>query len=74
LDFSPVSAPGVGSALLAHAEKEIAARGVATAHLYVIASNVRAIAFYQNRGWQRLREVPHEFLPIPRLEMTKLVR
>src|SRR5688500_3523908 len=62
---------GVGSALLAHAEQEIAARSIATAHLSVIASNVRAIAFYEQRGWQRLREVPHELLSIPRLEMTK---
>lgn len=62
---------GAGSALLAHAEQEITARGIATAHLSVIASNARAIAFYERRGWQRLREVPHELLPIPRLEMTK---
>jgi ribosomal protein S18 acetylase RimI-like enzyme len=64
---------GVGSALLSHAEQEIAARGIATAHLSVIASNARAIAFYERRGWQRLREVPHELLSIPRLEMTKRV-
>ncbi|WP_162917615.1 GNAT family N-acetyltransferase [Dongia deserti] len=62
---------GVGSALLTHGEKEIAARGVATAHLYVIASNAPAIAFYERCGWQHLREVPHELLSIPRLEMTK---
>ncbi len=64
---------GAGSALLMHAEREIAARGVATAHLYVIASNAQAIAFYQRHGWHRLREVPHELLPIPRLEMTKAI-
>jgi GNAT superfamily N-acetyltransferase len=64
---------GVGSALLAHAEREIAARGITAAHLSVIASNARAIAFYERRGWQRLREVPHELLSIPRLEMTKRV-
>jgi ribosomal protein S18 acetylase RimI-like enzyme len=64
---------GVGSGLLAHAEQEIAVRGVATAHLSVIASNARAIAFYERRGWQRLREAPHELLSIPRLEMTKRV-
>ena len=62
---------GVGSGFLAHAEREIAARGIATAHLSVIASNARAIAFYERRGWQRLREVAHELLSIPRLEMTK---
>jgi len=59
--------------LLAHAEQEIAARGIATARLSVIASNKRAITFYERRGWQRLREKPHELLPIPRLEMTKKV-
>lgn len=64
---------GVGSALLQHGEKEIAARGIATAHLSVIASNARAIAFYERRDWRRLREVPHELLPVPRLEMTKSV-
>ena len=64
---------GVGSKFLEHAEREIAARGIGTAHLSVIASNARAIAFYEQRGWQRLREVPHELLPVPRLEMTKSV-
>jgi len=64
---------GVGSALLLHGEKEIAARGIATAHLRVIASNMRAVAFYECRGWQRLREAPHELVPYPRLEMTKAV-
>ena len=64
---------GVGSRLLAHAEREIAARGVATAHLSVIASHARAIAFYERRGWQRLRETPHELVSFPRLEMTKTV-
>lgn len=64
---------GVGSALLRHAEQEIAKRGVATAHLHVIASNKRAIAFYEKRGWRPLRETPHEIAPDPRLEMTKTV-
>ena len=65
---------GVGSALLIHGEKEIAARGVASAHLYVIASNAPAIAFYKSCGWRPLREVAHELLPIPRLEMAKTIR
>ncbi|HWA47784.1 MAG TPA: GNAT family N-acetyltransferase [Dongiaceae bacterium] len=64
---------GAGSALLAQAEREIAARGIATAHLSVIASNVRAIAFYERNGWRGLRETPHERLPVPRLEMIKTV-
>jgi ribosomal protein S18 acetylase RimI-like enzyme len=64
---------GVGSALLLHGEKEIAARGIATARLHVLASNQRAIAFYEKRGWRRGRETPHEVAPVPRLEMTKPV-
>jgi ribosomal protein S18 acetylase RimI-like enzyme len=64
---------GVGSALLVHAEQEFAARGIAMAHLSVIASNARAIAFYERRGWRKLREAPHELVSFPRLEMTKTV-
>lgn len=65
---------GVGSAFLRRAEREIAARDIGMAHLHVIASNVRAIAFYEWHGWRRLRDVPHEILSIPRIEMTKIVR
>lgn len=64
---------GVGSALLRHGEQQIAARGISTAYLSVIASNLSAIAFYEKRGWERLREVPHGIAPVPRLEMTKRV-
>ena len=64
---------GVGSALLRHGEQEIAARGIATAHLHVIASNKRAIAFYARHGWRPVRETPHEIAPHPRLEMAKTV-
>ena len=64
---------GVGSALLQHAEKEIAARGIATAHLHVIASNKRPIAFYEKRGWRPVRETPHPVAPAPRLEMAKVI-
>lgn len=64
---------GIGSTFLARAEREIAARGVQVAHLAVIASNAHAIAFYERRGWRRLRETPHELLSIPRVEMVKSV-
>jgi GNAT superfamily N-acetyltransferase len=64
---------GVGSALLQHGEKEIAARGIATAKLQVIASNHRAIAFYEKRGWRPVRETPHEVALARRLEMTKAI-
>lgn len=64
---------GVGSAFLRVAEREIAARGSGTAYLSVIASNARAVAFYERRGWRRHRDVPHEIVSIPRIEMTKAV-
>jgi len=68
-----IGSQGVGSALLRHGEKEIAARDIATAHLSVIASNKRAIAFYEKRGWRPLRKTPHEIAPAPRQEMIKMV-
>jgi ribosomal protein S18 acetylase RimI-like enzyme len=62
---------GVGSALLAHGEMEIAKRGFAKANLHVVASNARAIGFYMRNGWQQVREVPHERLPIMMVDMAK---
>ena len=41
--------------------------------LSVIASNTRAIAFYEKRGWRPLRKTPHEIAPAPRQEMIKMV-
>jgi len=64
---------GVGSAFLNLAEREIAERGIGIAFLSVISSNERAITFYERRGWQRQRELPHEMVRIPRIEMTKAV-
>lgn len=59
---------GVGSALLSQGQKEIAARGIAVGHLYVIASNTRAVAYYERRDWKQLRAAPYELLSIPRVE------
>jgi ribosomal protein S18 acetylase RimI-like enzyme len=64
---------GIGSALLARGELEIAERGSAFARLRVVASNRTAVSFYLRYGWQLEREFPHESLPLVMLEMRKRV-
>jgi ribosomal protein S18 acetylase RimI-like enzyme len=43
---------GIGSELLAHAEREIRSRGHRALRLRVVKSNTRAVEFYQNHGWK----------------------
>lgn len=62
---------GLGSALLAQAEAEIAARGIDLARLRVVRGNDAAIAFYRRRNWRLAREYRHERLPIDILELEK---
>jgi GNAT superfamily N-acetyltransferase len=62
---------GVGTALLGHAEAEIADRGYRHAKLRVVRSNTNAAMFYQKRGWQVDGVIPHEHLPITMVVMTK---
>jgi GNAT superfamily N-acetyltransferase len=42
---------GVGRALIAHARADLAATGVATAHLWLLEGNARAARFYLADGW-----------------------
>ena len=42
---------GVADALLGEAERQVLARGHATAWLAVVAGNARARAFYERKGW-----------------------
>lgn len=42
---------GVGRALIAQARADLAAAGVAEAHLWVLAGNARAERFYARDGW-----------------------
>jgi GNAT superfamily N-acetyltransferase len=42
---------GVGSALIARARDDLAAAGIAEAHLWLLAGNDRALQFYQRDGW-----------------------
>jgi ribosomal protein S18 acetylase RimI-like enzyme len=62
---------GVGSRLLAQGESEIAARGYQTCRLRVVKSNLAAVHFYSQQGWQIAREFAHEKYAHPMLEMAK---
>ena len=62
---------GIGSGLLAIAEKEIANRGIPLARLRVISSNTNAIRFYQARGWKIAEEYPHERFQVFVTQMKK---
>lgn len=42
---------GVGRALIAQARADLAAAGIAEAHLWVLVGNARAERFYQRDGW-----------------------
>ena len=62
---------GIGAKLLDHAEREIRGRGHDVIHLRVVKSNIRAIHFYQSRGWRVNREFLHEKFGHAMLEMIK---
>jgi GNAT superfamily N-acetyltransferase len=62
---------GVGSKLLAKGEAEIAARGHRSCRLRVVLSNVVAVQFYVNHGWQIAREFAHEKYHHAMLELAK---
>ena len=51
---------GIGARLLAQAELEIRGRGHETLRLRVVKSNIRAVHFYESKGWMVCREFPHE--------------
>jgi ribosomal protein S18 acetylase RimI-like enzyme len=62
---------GIGTKLLAHAEREIRSRGHDIFRLRVVKSNPRAVQFYQSQGWRVHREFPHEKFGHAMLEMIK---
>ena len=62
---------GVGGALLAQGEAEVAARGQPIFRLRVVSTNKTAIEFYHKHGWRVEREFPNERLPVAMLEMSK---
>ena len=43
---------GIGSNLMAHARRDLAANGYGTATLWVLAANAQARAFYEEGGWR----------------------
>jgi GNAT superfamily N-acetyltransferase len=65
---------GVGSALLAKGEDEIAARGHSHAMLRLVAKNDRALKFYLAKNWAVKREFLHEKYGFPMLELTKTLK
>lgn len=62
---------GVGTALLAAMEREIAASGFAVARLRCLEPNLRSRAFYASRGWIEVRVYPHETIPLNTVDMRK---
>jgi GNAT superfamily N-acetyltransferase len=59
---------GIGVALLDRAEREIAERGHSVGRLRCVYSNANAIAFYEARGWTRVRRYPDRTLEFYDLE------
>ena len=62
---------GIGAKLLEQAELELGGRGHETFRLRVVKSNIRAVQFYESRGWRVHREFPHEKFGHAMFEMTK---
>jgi GNAT superfamily N-acetyltransferase len=51
---------GVAAALLDHAERHLASRGVTTAWLACAIGNDRAARFYEKRGWRRVATITYQ--------------
>lgn len=64
---------GIGSILLAHAERETGSRGHRVLRLRVVKSNTRAVEFYRGHGWSVDHEFPHEKFRHTMFEMHKSV-
>jgi GNAT superfamily N-acetyltransferase len=64
---------GLGAELLARAEAEIVERGYTLARLRVIATNVRARAFYERHDWYVDRRYPHASGAVEILELVKIL-
>jgi ribosomal protein S18 acetylase RimI-like enzyme len=62
---------GVGTRLLAEAEREICSRGHETFRLNVVKTNIRAVHFYESQGWQVRREFAHKKFGHAMFELTK---
>jgi GNAT superfamily N-acetyltransferase len=62
---------GIGSLLLAHAEREIGSRGHRVFRIRVVKSNTRAVDFYRSHGWSVHHEYPHPRFGHTMFEMNK---
>jgi GNAT superfamily N-acetyltransferase len=64
---------GIGSVLLAAAERQIAERGHGKARLRVVVANARARRFYGAHGWAETVSYPHEKWGFAMFEMVKVL-
>lgn len=64
---------GIGTRLLAVAERDVARNGFTRARLRLVAENRRALAFYGRHGWLPQATYPHERHGFPMTEMSKRV-
>jgi ribosomal protein S18 acetylase RimI-like enzyme len=62
---------GIGSLLLAQAEREIGSRGHRVFRIRVVKSNTRAVDFYRSHGWSVHHEFPHQKFGHTMFEMNK---
>jgi ribosomal protein S18 acetylase RimI-like enzyme len=62
---------GIGSLLLAQAEREIGRRGHRVFRIRVVKSNTRAVDFYRSHGWSVHHEFPHQKFGHAMFEMNK---
>jgi ribosomal protein S18 acetylase RimI-like enzyme len=62
---------GIGTRLLAQAEREIAGRGHRLLRLKVVKSNTRAVEFYRSHGWTVHHEFPHQKFGHTMFELNK---
>ncbi len=62
---------GIGSALLAKLETEIALNKQGPAKLRVVSENLDAKKFYQKNGWRELKRFPHERWGFDMTDMIK---
>jgi GNAT superfamily N-acetyltransferase len=68
---TPYRRRGIGAALLASLERQIAENGHSTARLRVVGQNEGALRFYQSHGWQIIGRYPHERWRFEMVDMVK---
>ena len=65
---------GIGTALLAAAERKLRDQGIIVARLLAVRDYPDILAFYQGQGWRHGRSTRHKRWDIPVREMSKQLR